>query len=754
MISRPSAPSAFRLGDWVVEPARDCIRRDGETTKLDPRDMQVLLCLAGRAGDVITQSELEAAVWVDVIVGTNSVYQSIAHLRRALGDDRAAPRYIETIPRKGYRLMLAPEPLAESSAESAPSPAEPVLRRRPHLWATLAVLLVVALVGVSYLLLPDTLRNRILPQRAQDRSIAVLPLVSLDAGTDTEYLADGITEELLNALSLLPELKVVARTSVFAFKGKNEDVRRIGDELDVRYVLEGSVRRAGGQIRVTAQLVGTDDGYRVWAQTYDRPFADLLVIQSDIAREVANSLRVVMTRSTGERLTQHEQADVGAYELYLLGQHLWQQRTPEALARAVPYLERSIELDPDFAPAYAALAQAKLGGYYYAGVAIEEAQREMEPAIERALAIDPALAEAYAIRGLLHTELLDFAGAERDLERAIALNPNYANARMWLGITLNYQGRPREGLEQAQRAASLDPLFFQNPNWIASALVDLGRYAEAAPYHRRAAELSRGHVNALWPVGLGDVAQGRLDAAARVYETMLERAPHRTDLAVDLGWIYLDLGRSADAQRIFEQARAANTADEWARLGPIWVDVAAARTADVVKQLNALPLSGTRSAWDWANEAYLRAAAGEARRSIDAYQQAVARDQPDLLHVKSLYSVRWGRLHALALAASYRDVGESAKVEALSSQALRELARLQDNGVAWNSVDYLSAAAHALRNERAASLQALNVAIDKGWRRTWLARGDPAFRGLAQDRDFVAALARADALREPTAGPQ
>ena len=744
MVPRPAAPSAFRLGDWIVEPARDCLSRDGDSIKLDPRDMQVMLCLTERAGDVVTQAEIETTVWTDVVVGPNSVYQSIAHLRRALGDDRAAPRYIETIPRKGYRLLLPVEPLAEGAPASPATVASP--RRRPPRWATVAILLGVILIGLGYLLIPDTLRERIVPGRAEERSIAVLPLVSLDPANDTEYLADGITEELLNALSLLPELKVVARTSAFAFKGRNEDVRDIGRALDVRYVLEGSVRRSGNQIRVTAQLVGTDDGYRVWSQAYDRPFADLLVIQSDIAREVANSLRVVMTRSTGERLAQREQADVGAYELYLLGQHLWQQRTPEALSRAIPYLERSISLDPDFAPAYAALAQARLSAYYYAGIDIHDARRDMEPAIERALAIDPSLPEAYAIRGLLHTELLDFSAAESDLKRAIELNPNYANAHMWLGMTLNYQGRPREGLEQAQRAASLDPLFFQNPNWIASALVDLGRYAEAVPYHQRAAELSRGHINALWPVALGDMAQGRLADAARAYESMLERAPYRTDLGVDLGWLYLDLGRLPDAQRVFEAARDQPTADEWARIGPLWLDLAAGRPALITKRLDALPLSGTRDGWAWANVAYLRAFSGAPRPAIEDYQQAVAREGEGLLYLKSLYGVRWGRMHALALAAARRDTGDEAAVETLTSEALQQLRALQANGVAWNSIDYLLAAAHALRDERAASLKALDAAIAKGWRRTWQARRDPAFRALSDDPQFVAALVRADAL--------
>jgi hypothetical protein len=178
------------------------------------------------------------------------------------------------------------------------------------------------------------------------------------------------------------------------------------------------------------------------------------------------------------------------------------------------------------------------------------------------------------------------------------------------------------------------------------------------------------------------------------------------------------------------------------------VDVAAGRSTAVAKQLESLPLSGARDAWDWANIAYLLEFSGAARSAIEDYQQAVAREGEGLLYAKSIYEVRWGRMHGLVLAAARRDMGDRAAMEALTAEALRQLDTLQTNGVAWNCIDYLRAAAYALRDDRTASLQALDGAIDKGWRRTWQARRDPAFRTLAEDQEFIARLARADALRD------
>lgn len=747
----PSAsPAPFLLQDWRVEPALDRLSRGTESVKLDPRNMGVLRYLAERAGAVVTQGEIEQAVWKDVVVGPNSVYQSIAQLRRALGDDKREPQYIETIPRKGYRLIARVRPLseAESSGAGVDLATAPGVGKRSAAsnrgWR-IALVALLALAGFVFLLLPDSLRSRFVPSDRHVRSIAVLPLLDLSPDSSSGYLADGITEEILNSLSLMPELKVAARTSAFAFKGRNEDVRDIGRALDVRYVLEGSVRRVESRIRVTAQLVNTVDGYHVWSKSYDRPFGDLLAIESDIAHEVANALRVVLSERSGARLEQAAAADIGAYELFLIGQHLWQQRTPDTIARALPYLERAIQTDPEFAPAYASLAQAHLSEYFYSGLELEAARDRMLPLIARALELNPSLPEALGARGLLYSEMLDFSRAESDLTRAIEVNPNYAYAHLWLGMTMFYQARPREALVHFERANDLDPLFFQHPNWIASALTALGRHEESLAFSRKAQELGKFHPNTYWPLAITELERGRPDLAEQAWAAALERAPGFTDLAVEMGLTQLDQGKVDAAQASFALARERMPDDTTARLSRAWGLIARGDRAALRALLDSMGKETMNDAWLSADLGLLQAFAERPTLAIAQYERALAQPIGPTVVYRGFYASRWRRMHAVTLAAAYRDAGDSARAAVLADQALKDIEKLQAAGVAWHGVEYLRASVLALQGRRAQSLSALQQAVNQGWRRTWWARHDPAFAQLRTDGGFVAILKDADA---------
>ena len=760
-------PAPFLLEDWRVDPALDRITRAGQSVKLDPRTMQVLQFLAARAGEPVTQEDIERHVWADVVVGPNSVYQAIAQLRRSLGDDKRQPQYIETIPRKGYRLIgrVSPvdaeaaskaEPATAARAESAPldvpnvSPPPPAAATSTSpaaRWWRVGLVALLIVAGIAYLLLPQSVRSRLDPTDPHQRSVAVLPLVDLSPEKSGDYLADGITEEILNSLAHMPELKVAARTSAFTFKGRNEDARAIGDTLGVRYVLEGSVRRVEKRIRVTAQLVDTRDGYQVWSKSYDRPFVDLLSIESDIAHEVANALRLVLSERSGERLTQAAAADIGAYEMFLIGQHAWQQRTPEALERALPYLQRAIDLDPKFAQAYAALALAHLSRYYYSGESLEDMRQRMEPLLERALELNPSLAEAHAARGLLQTELLQFAGAQKDLARAIQLNPNYANAHLWLGMALFYQGRPREALAHFERSADLDPLFFQHPNWIAGALCALGRYDEALVQHQKAQKLGNQHANTFWPLAVTELERGRPDLAALAWAEASERAPQATNFVIEAGFSELDLGHLELADQHFTLARNLLPEDGSSSLAPAWAMLARG-DLKALKEHLALPVFTTSDdTWALADTAMLATFAGEPQLALERYQRVLATPSGETIVYRGVYASIWRRLHAVWLAAAYRDSGDEERAAQTARAALLEIERLRKAGVAWFGVDYLEAAARAVLDERRASLDALKVAVDKGWHRTWWARQDPAFRELRSDPQWQALIARADLAR-------
>jgi len=294
------SPSMLRIGDWRVDPDSSRIHRNGETTRLDVRTMRLLLCLAERAGQVVSIEDLIAHVWAGIAVSSDSVYQAITALRRQLGDDPRKPEYIETVPRLGYRMIAAVGPWTESFDASAPSPDSPhtaageqkSYRAASVLWGTGAIIIFIA-IGV-FLHERSGIAKRPSASAAAappQLSIAVLPFLDLTEGMSDEEFADGMTEELIDKLSKVPGLSVPGATSSFYFKGKQKSIGEIARTLNVAYILDGSVRKSGGRVRIAARLVRADNSYVVWSETYDRPFGDLIMVQDDIAGEVTKALK-------------------------------------------------------------------------------------------------------------------------------------------------------------------------------------------------------------------------------------------------------------------------------------------------------------------------------------------------------------------------------------------------------------------------------------------------------------------------------
>lgn len=280
----------LRIGAWRVDPALGEISRDGETLRLETRTLRTLLCLAERAGQVVGIDELLDEVWAGVIVTPDSVYQAIAALRRALGDDPRDPAYIATVPRLGYRLVAEVAPWTDAApaatAAASPAPAPLPTWRRVLPWAVAGLALLLAAVALRHVAFTTPPADR----AAAPRSIAVMPFQDLTTAMDEEPFADGMTEELIDKLGRIPGLRVSARSDSFAFKRKRATIAEIARRLHVDYVLEGSVRKSGHTLRVTAQLVRSGDGYLAWAGSYDRPSSDILAIQDEIAAEVVRAL--------------------------------------------------------------------------------------------------------------------------------------------------------------------------------------------------------------------------------------------------------------------------------------------------------------------------------------------------------------------------------------------------------------------------------------------------------------------------------
>ena len=413
-------------------------------------------------------------------------------------------------------------------------------------------------------------------------SAAVLPFANMSPGKDQEYFSDGLTEELITALSQVPGLSVAARTSSFQFKGMNADVREIGRKLNVSAVLEGSVRTSGNRLRVTAQLVSVKNGYQLWSASYDRSLADVFTVQEDIARAIVSALRVQLGARADSSLAARPTRDLAAYDLYLQGRFAWNQRSEATLPQAVRYLEQATARDSGFARAYAALADAYILLPPYASVSPALAWPKAKAAAERALTLDSTLAEAY--NSLAYGTMLyewDWTRAEALFKRAIAQDPRYANAHQWYGDFLTGRGRLDEALKQMRTAAELDPLSLvigSELGWVLHTMhrddeaiaqlervlqldpsfahtymelgfaqIGKGQYQEAVITLRRALELGGGYAHVPAALAAAYAGSGDRKAAIAVLHDLQQRSAHEYVTPFAFAIVYTALGQKTEA---------------------------------------------------------------------------------------------------------------------------------------------------------------------------------------------------------------
>jgi len=352
-----------------------------------------------------------------------------------------------------------------------------------------------------------------------EHSIAVLPFVNMSGDAANEYFSDGISEEILNVLARTVGLQVAARTSSFSFKGKNEEVPDIARKLQVRMVLEGSVRKQDDRVRITAQLIDAQKGYHVWSQTYDRKLSDIFAIQDEIAKAIGDELQVQIAGAPAAGKPSAGTRNLVAYDLYLRAIALWQTRREDALWQAVELLGQAIKADPEFAQAYAGqgLVYAVIGDYS-ARIPLAETLARARDSAEQALVLDASLAEPYAALGQVASVGRRRASADALLRRAIALRPSFATAYQWRGTLLMARGDPAAGLTSLERASALDPrslIVAENHAWV---LMTVGRYADAKVICAKALELDPAYTACLEDVGMAELLLGNVDAAAVMFE--------------------------------------------------------------------------------------------------------------------------------------------------------------------------------------------------------------------------------------------
>ncbi len=499
----------YEFGPFVLDPGERLLRHGATRMELPPRAFDILLVLVENSGRLLDKDALMQTVWQDTVVEENNLSQVVYLVRKALRDGEDGARYIETVPKRGYRFVgevreFEPgkgnddgrnggtgfSPLSSSSSSSGNYPrasASPAVRvvssgsegDFPPAWGAgangfetpapsspawrgwmLGLVGGLAIVAVVALLQGTAWKQRLFGKvdAGPIRSVAVLPLQNLSNDPNQEYFVDGMTDELITDLAQIRELKVVSKTSIMQYKGTRVPLPQIGRELGVDAVVEGSVQRSGDRVRITAQLIRTATDRHIWARAYDGDLKDVLSLQARVAEAITNQVKLNLSPEESGRLRGVRAVNPEAFDLYLRGRYSWNERNVEGFRKAIEYFNQAIEKDPDFALAYSGLADCHtLLTLYGDGVAN---MTEAQAAAKKALQLDGTLAEAHT--SLAAVEILhdwDWQGAEQEFHRALELNPNFAQAHHWYGnLLLGPEGRHEEAIAELQRARDLDPL--------------------------------------------------------------------------------------------------------------------------------------------------------------------------------------------------------------------------------------------------------------------------------------------------------
>jgi TolB-like protein/DNA-binding winged helix-turn-helix (wHTH) protein/Tfp pilus assembly protein PilF len=473
----PRPAPVVRFGTFEVSLQSGEVRKAGVRIRVQQQPMKLLELLLERPGEVVTREELRGRVWPDESFGDfdQAVNIAIAKLRSALGDSAENPRYIETLPKRGYRFIAevsvvdtnivtkrpkvaAAEPARETAHQLPGTGSAVTLKRRP--WRTRGVITALAVILILAALAVWFLRSRG-PAPTGIRSLVVLPLDNLSGEASQDYFADGMTDELITDLAQISALRVISRTSAMVYKGARKPLPQIARELNVDAVVEGTVLRSGDQVRITAQLIQAPDDKHLWAESYEGNLRDTLALQNKVARAIAEQIRINLNPHEQAALKNVKVVNPEAYESYLKGRYFWNKRTANGLKVALAYFNQAIEEDPKYAQAYSGLADtyALLGDWQYAVMTPREALPKAKAAAMKALALDDSLSEAHnSLAFCLEGFDWDFASAEKEFQRAIELNPGYATAHHWYSWHLSLIGRNTEAITEMRKAENLDPL--------------------------------------------------------------------------------------------------------------------------------------------------------------------------------------------------------------------------------------------------------------------------------------------------------
>jgi TolB-like protein/DNA-binding winged helix-turn-helix (wHTH) protein/Tfp pilus assembly protein PilF len=578
----PSSVRSVRFGVFEVDLRAGELRKKGIRIRLQGLPYSLLIVLLKQPGDVVTREELRSSLWPeDTFVDfDHSLGTAVNKLREVLGDSAANPRFVETLPRRGYRF-IAPvvivgesedTPLASEApqAKQEPAPGDlpeagdheqidslratavEVRPRWPLYWKMSGFASLLLAVGLVVWILPQSRPSTLI------RSLAVLPLENLSGDASQDYFSDGMTDELITELGQITDLRVISRTSAMTYKGTHKSLPQIARDLNVDAVVEGAVLRSGSQVRITAQLILADADKQLWAKSYEGELRDTLTLQSQVARAIAEEIRMKLTPHEQAVLNNVNRINPEAYEAYLKGRYFWNKRTADGLSKAIDYFDEAVAWKPDYAQAYSGLADsyALAGDWKYGLVAPTEAYPKAKAAATKAIALDGTLGEAHISLALcLDNFDWDWESAGREFTRGIELSPGYAIGYEWYGWHLASLGRHGEAIAEVEKAASLDPLSPSIGADLAEELLVAHRLDEAVAQSRKTMILDPFFASAHYVLGQTLVQKHSYNEAIAELHKAIELSPGSTAFAANLAYAYAVSGRRDEAVKILNDLK-------------------------------------------------------------------------------------------------------------------------------------------------------------------------------------------------------
>lgn len=557
-----------RFGAYELSLDSGELRKSGLRIHVQQLPVKVLEILLEHPGEVLSREELRSRLWPNENFGDldQAVSIAVAKLRSALGDSAENPRYIETLPKRGYRFIAdvrnAQPELPVAPASDLPSPdITPVVsknapptnsRERTLLW----VLLLTAAVAIGIL---AAWRHR--EQKAAVvaiRSLAVLPLENLSADASQDYFADGMTDQLITDLAQISALRVISRTSVMLYKGAHKPLPEIAKELNVDAVVEGTVLYSGDQVRVTAQLIRASSDRYLWAATYQANVRDTLLVQTKVAQAIADQIRIQLTPQEKSGLRHLKEVDRDAYENYLKGRYFWNKRTAEGLSKAIDYFNQAIAQDPTYAPAYSGLADsyALAGDWQYALMTTKEALPKAKAAAMKAIDLDGSLSEAHiSFAFCLEGFDWNWQQADQEFTQALQLNPGYATGHHWYAWHLALTGRNTEAIAEMKKALDLDPLSLIINADLAELLLIEHFPDESVHQSRKTIEMDPNFAMAHHQLGQGYLAKGLYPQASREFREAIRLSNGSPSSIANLIRAYVGMGKTAEAMVLLDELK-------------------------------------------------------------------------------------------------------------------------------------------------------------------------------------------------------